>query len=201
MKLTSLVSTSLVAAIAVPGAARADDSVRRFGDIAHSYQLQLAMDSAGPVLFKDTPDQMLESTTAFEYGGRLAFLLGNERLDQHRIGLGVGYDLAAKSDHRKLAFITPQLVYETGQPLVLQLALGGAIGTGTAGFAKNYTGVYTGATLRWSFLDKHKASPVSVSFGLTGRVVASTTSLQYSSVFVGGQLELIFHLGNQGGAK
>ncbi|MBS1125025.1 MAG: hypothetical protein H6Q90_7253 [Deltaproteobacteria bacterium] len=159
------------------------------------------MGSAGPVLFKDTPDQMLESTTAFEYGGRLAFVLGNERLDLHRVGIGVGYDLAARSDTRKLAFITPQLIVETGHPLILQLALGGAIGRGTSEFASNYSGIYTGATLRWSFLDKTRSAPVSVSFGLTGRVIAATKDLQYSSAFVGGQIELVFHLGDQGEKK
>ncbi|MCX5744256.1 MAG: hypothetical protein NT062_17340, partial [Proteobacteria bacterium] len=104
---------------------------RALSDITGSYQLQLAMTSAGPILFKDTPDRMLEKTSAFEYGGRLAFLLGNERLDAHRFGLGIAYDLAARSDSRKLALITPQLIYETGHPLILQLAVGAAIGNGT----------------------------------------------------------------------
>ncbi len=192
---------TLAAALGVAGAARADGPERRFSDVTSSYQLHLSMDSAGPLLFQDTPDHMLDTTTAFEYGGRAAFLLGDERLDLHRFGLGVGYDLAAKSESRKLAFITPQLVYETGHPLILQLAVGAAIGSGTSGFASNYSGVYTGATLRWSFLDKRSTAPVSVSFGLTGRVVAATKDLQYSSAFVGGQLEIIFHLGGHGGGK
>ena len=196
-----LILTSLSVAAALPATARADEPARKFGDITRSYQLQLAMASAGPVLFRDTPDQMLETTTAFEYGGRLGFLLGNERLDAHRIGLGVGYDHAARSDSRNLAFITPQLLVETGHPLILQLAVGGAIGTGTDHFASNYSGVFTGATLRYSFLDKHRTSPVSLSFGLTGRVIAATKDLQYSSAFVGGQIELVFHLGDQGGQK
>jgi len=186
---------------AEPAAAHADESARKFADITHSYQLQLALASAGPVLFKDTPDQMLETTTAFEYGGRLAFLLGNERLDVHRLGLGLGYDHAARSDSRNLAFITPQLIVETGHPLILQLAVGAAIGKGTADFASNYSGLFTGATLRWSFLDKHRTAPVSLSFGLTGRVIAATKDLQYSSAFVGGQIELVFHLGDQGGKQ
>ena len=198
-----LILTSLSVAAALPAAtARADEpAARKFADITHSYQLQLAMASAGPVLFRDTPDQMLETTTAFEYGGRLGFFLGNERLDAHRLGLGVGYDHAARSDSRNLAFITPQLLLETGHPLILQLAVGGAIGSGTKDFASNYSGVFTGATLRYSFLDKQKTSPVSVSFGLTGRVIAATKDLQYSSAFVGGQIELVFHLGDQGGKK
>jgi hypothetical protein len=205
MKLGCLAITSLTAALALPGLAAADDAAavheRKLGDITSSYQLQLAMDSAGPLMFKDTPDMKLEKTTAFEYGGRLAFFLGNERLDAHRFGIGVGYDVAARSDSRQLNMITPQLMYETGHPLILQLGLGLAMGNGTAGFASNYGGFATGATLRYSFLDKDKASPVSVSFGLTGKFVASTTSLQYSSAFVGGQIELVFHLGNQGGKK
>jgi len=201
MHMIRVALTSFGMALALPSVASADEPARRFSDITHTYQLQLAMASAGPVLFQDTPDQMLEETTAFEYGGRLAFLLGNERLDVHRVGLGVAYDLAARSDSRKLAFVTPQLIVETGHPLILQLALGGAIGSGTSGFASNYSGLYTGVTLRWSFLDKRRAAPVSVSFGLTGRVIASTTDLQYSSAFVGGQLELVFHLGDQGGKQ
>lgn len=186
---------------AAPAAPAATARERAFGDITGSYQLQLALDSAAPVLFRDTPDKMLERTTAFAYGGRLAFLFGNERLDQHRIGLGLGYDLAARSDSRKLALIAPQLVYETGHPLILQLALGYAVGNGSAGFASNYGGVQTGATLRYSFLDRSRRSPFSVSFGLTGRVVAATKDFQYSSAFVGGQIELVFHLGNQGASK
>jgi hypothetical protein len=197
---------SSLAIIATPHLAAADDAPtavhqRTLGDITGSYQLQLEMDSAGPVLFKDTPDKMLAKTTAFEYGGRLAFFLGNERLDAHRFGIGVGYDLVARSDTRDLALITPQLMYETGHPLILQVALGAAIGSGTSGFASNYGGFYSAATLRYSFLDKSRPSPVSVSFGLTGRVVAASTDLQYSSAFVGGQIELVFHLGDQGDKK
>jgi len=203
---TRLTSTGVLLVTLWSGAARADETApivkeRTLGDITSSYQLQLGMASAGPILFEDTPDKMLERTTAFEYGGRLAFLLGNERLDTHRFGLGIAYDLAARSESRKLAFVTPQLIYETGHPLILQLGLGAAIGTGTSGFASNYSGIYSGATLRYSFLDKSRASKVSVSFGLTGKVIAATKDLQRSSAFVGGQLELVFHLGNQGGQK
>jgi len=208
MRLARLTARGLALASVFAGAALADDAApppaegaraRTLGDITGSYQLQLAMASAGPALFRDTPDQMLEKTTAFEYGGRLAFFLGNERLDSHRFGLGVAYDHAAKSDSRSLAFITPQAMYETGYPLSLQLGLGWAIGSGTTGFASNYAGFYSAAALRYSFLDK--ASPVSVSFGLTGKVIAATQDLQYSSAFIGGQLELVFHLGDQGGKK
>lgn len=213
MRLARLMVGGIALVGAIAGSALADEpgasasppadraTTRTLGDITGSYQLQLAMASAGPALFRDTPDQMLEKTTAFEYGGRLAFFLGNERLDSHRFGLGVAYDHAAKSDSRSLAFITPQAMYETGYPLSLQLGLGWAIGSGTSGFASNYAGFYSGAALRYSFLDRSKASPVSVSFGLTGKVIAATKDLQYSSAFIGGQLELVFHLGDQGGRK
>lgn len=212
MRLGRLIVGGLALTGTLAGAALADEPAastapppavgtpaRSLGDITGSYQLQLAMASAGPALFRDTPDQMLEKTTAFEYGGRLAFFLGNERLDSHRFGVGVAYDHAAKSDSRSLAFITPQALYETGYPLSLQLGLGWAIGSGTTGFASNYAGFYSGAALRYSFLSQ--ASPVSVSFGLTGKVIAATKDLQYSSAFIGGQLELVFHLGDQGGKK
>ena len=202
MRLDRLVVGAFALTSVPAGAAFADEPgapERTLGDITGSYQLQIAMASAGPALFRDTPDQMLEKTTAFEYGGRLAFFLGNERLDSHRFGLGVAYDHAAKSDSRSLAFITPQAMYETGYPLSLQLGLGWAIGSGTTDFASNYAGFYSGAALRYSFLSK--ASPVSVSFGITGKVIAATKDLQYSSAFIGGQLELVFHLGDQGGKK
>jgi hypothetical protein len=185
---------------AIAHADPAADTTRTFGDSLHAYNVQLGLDSAGPVLFKDTPDMSLSDTTVFVYGGRLAFLFGDELADAHRIGLAVGYHTVARSDARSLAMISPELIYETGHPLILQVGLGWAITRGTEGFAENYSGFSPSASLRWSFLGKPR-SVVSAAIGLTGRVIVATKDFDYSSAYLGAQLELSFHLGDQGGAR
>lgn len=158
-----------------------------------SFQVHVGLASGGPVLWTDTPDTRLERTTVFEYGGRVALVFGDEILNPHRVGIALGYDMVARAENRELAFVTPQVVYEIGHPLVLQLGMGWAVGTGTSGFASNYSGLHSGATLRWSFQRASRRSPASVSFGMTGRLVASAKDLERSSAFVGAQIELIFY--------
>jgi len=172
---------------------------RSFADSLHSYNLQVGLDSAGPLLFRDTPDMTLADTTVFAYGGHLAFLLGDELVDSHRLGLSVGYQTVARSHARKLTMITPELVYQTGHPFQLQVGLGYAAASGTADFASNYAGLESSASLRWSFLGKPD-STVSLALGVTGRVIVVTKDFDYSSAFLGAQLDASFHFGNHGGA-
>lgn len=177
------------AAAATP---RAGDAQPRRG-FFDSFQVGLALLGAAPVLFTDVADARLEKTTAFQFGGRLAAFAGTELKDLHRFGLGLGYSVVARSPSRSLNYLTPTLLYEIGHPLVLQLALGWNVGLGTAGFASNYSGLHTAIALRYSFRQAQRASPVGVSAALTGGTVLSSTSLQYSTAFVGAQLELTYH--------
>ncbi len=170
---------------------------RPFKSVFSNFQIHLGLEIAGPVLFADTPDATLESTTTFQYGGRIAFMFGQEILDLHRLGIGVSYDFVAQSDTRELSFVAPYLIYEIGHPLILQVSLGGSVGVGTAGYASNYTGVHTGVALRYSFLRAKRLSPISVSLGLTGKFVFAVRDLRYSSAFVGAQIEIIYHSHNK----
>ena len=144
------------------------------------------------MLFQDTPDGRVEKASVFEYGGRIAFLFGDELLDLHRLGLGVRWDSIATSDTHDLRFITPQLMYEIGHPLILQAGAGYSFASGTDDYAEHYKGWATSAAMRWSFRRRSNANPVSTSLGLVGQFVAAST-FEKSSAFVGLQLEVIFH--------
>lgn len=185
--------------------AHADDGAapppRKFADAFGAYQVELAMTSAGPLRFTDSPDMTLDPTTVFVLGGRLGFGFGDPRADNHRLGVAVGYEAVARSAHRSLALITPHVTYETGQPLVLRLGVGYAVPTGTKDFADHYGGVYTAGTLAWSFLDRARpGGGVSATLGLTAQVITSSDAT-YRSAYLGGELAFRFHLGAQGGAQ
>jgi hypothetical protein len=174
---------------------------RTFTDSFGAYQLELGAASAGPLRFHDTPDMTLDPTTVLVVGGRLGVAFGDPRRDNHRLGLAVGYQAVARSEARKLALIVPQLTYETGHPLMLRLALGYAIPSGTGGFADHYGGVYSSASLAWSFLDRGRpGSTVSAALGLTAALIA-TGDADYTSAYLGGDLSFRFHLGKQGGSR
>jgi hypothetical protein len=123
-------------------------------------------------------------------------MFGHEVKDIHRVGLGFSYLSVAKSDSRHMNFIPIYLMYEIGHPLILQASAGANIATGSSGFAKNYTGVETGLALRYSFQSMAKWSPVTVSPGIAARANISTESMQYSSVFLGAQLEISYNSNN-----
>jgi hypothetical protein len=182
-----------------PSVARGGESApvttryKPFNKIHKNFQVHLSFDLSGPLLFNDTPDSTIDELTAFNYGGSLTFMLGNEIRDFHRLGLGVSYHMMARSQDRKLDSITPYLAYEIGHPLVLQLRGGYAITTGTSEFAENYAGVYGGILLKYSFTNSDSTSPVSVSAGLAADAVISMEASEYSSVFVGVKLEIIYH--------
>lgn len=158
-----------------------------------NYSIRLGMESAGPVLFRDTADARLEDTTVFQFGGRLAFLFGNELYDMHRFGLGVSYNFVGKSATRKLNFTDVYLLYETGHPLILQAAIGANIAGGTKAFAEEYGGVYAGLALRYSFIRPSRFSKVSVSPGLVAKSYLVTADARMSSFFVGAQLEFAYN--------
>lgn len=184
-----------------PAAADAPPPARTFTDSFHAYQLELTAMSAGPLRFADTPDMTLDRTTVFVMGGRLGVAFGDPRRDNHRLGLAVGYQAVARSQDRKLALIVPQLTYETGHPFMLRLGLGYAIASGTSGFADHYGGLYSSASLAWSFLDRDRpGSRVSAALGLTAELIAAS-DVDHASAYLGGDLSFRFHLGAQGGAR
>jgi hypothetical protein len=194
---------SIGLALAAAGtAARADAPtgvVRSVGDSFHAYNVEVGLGSSAPVMFKDTPDMTLSATTVFLYGGHLGLSFGDELVDAHRFGVQVAYDTVARSADRSLKTITPMLTYQTGHPFQLQVGLGWAIATGTKGFADNYGGFASEATLRWSFQHAAHPSKVSVALGLTGRLIAASSNFDYTSGFIGVHLDLGLHLGTQGG--
>ncbi len=186
---------------ATPPAAQATVAHRSFGDTASAYTLSLGLASAAPALFKDTPDMTLSETTVFAYGGQVAVMFGDEFIDAHRLGLRISYGSVARSLERSLTLITPMATYQTGHPLQLEVGLGWAIPRGTAGFADNYGGLSSAATLRWSFRRASAPAKVGVGLGVTGQVIAATSDFDYSSAYVGAHVDIRFHLGAQGGVK
>ena len=147
-------------------------------------------------MFRDTPDGLSEETSVFAIGPRVAFLLGSELRSPHRAGLGLSYLPTARSESRNLAFVPIYLMYETGHPLILQLRAGANVATGTKGFKGNYGGFHAGMALRYSFLSEENWSPVSVSPGLVAFTNLSTESMQYSSAFLGVQVEVAYNTNN-----
>lgn len=184
--------------VALAGSAHADPREPVSPDKASDhhglrYQVHFGMAAAGPLLFNDIPDQRLEQTNALEYGGRLAFLLGSELHDLHRVGVGFAGGMLAQSPSRTAALLTPFAIYEIGHPLVLQATAGYAIGVGTGGYADQYGGVSLGAAVRYSFRSLEHESAVGVSVGVAANLVLATSDIRYSSVFLGPQIELTFH--------
>ena len=195
---TAVLCLALLVEQAGTAAAGSDtDEVRTFRDAFNSFQVHLGIESAGPVLFQDTPDGRVEEASVFEYGARLGFLFGEELLDLHRLGASVRWDSIATSEAHDLRFITPQVLYEIGHPLILQAGVGYSFASGTDGYAEKYKGWATSAAVRWSFRRRSNASPLSTSLGLVGQFVAAST-FEKSSAFVGLQLEVIFHRAEKG---
>ncbi|MDA3863413.1 MAG: hypothetical protein PF689_06035 [Deltaproteobacteria bacterium] len=166
---------------------------RAITKVYKSFQIQLGMDFSGPIMFKDVPDNNIDELTVFKYGGYLNFVLGNEQLDLHRFGLGVSYFKVAESDERDLSFINPYFIYEIGFPFILQLKAGYTITQGTKDFKDNYSGIYGGINLKYSFVEAGNSVPVSVSAGLGLDAIIAAESFEYSSVFAGLKIEIIYH--------
>ena len=135
----------------------------------------------------------MDDSGVFSYGAGLSRVFGDERVDRHRLGLGVRYDRVAKSADRKLSFITPHAAYEIGHPLVLHLDAGYAIASGTEGFKDNYSGWFGGFVLRYALRGADSHSPVSVSPGLVGRLIVTPDDSRFSSAFLGAQIEITYH--------
>lgn len=160
-----------------------------------NYSLRLGLEAAGALHFRDAPDGKVEQTTVFPFGFKLAFLFGHEVKDIHRAGLQLSYLSVAKSDTRSLKMIPIDLIYEIGHPLVLQVLLGYNAQAGS-GFESKYGGLSTGMALRYSFQSLEKWSPVTVSPGIIARANISSDSMQYSTVFLGAQLEVSYDTNN-----
>ena len=189
--------TSATASASMDAEASTDDfdlETSGTGGLFDAYSVRVGLESAGPVHFKDTPDGQLDPTTVFQYGGHLAFVLGNDLVDVHRFGLGFGFDRVASSSKRSLNFMTPYLMYETGHPLVLQAQVGATLALGSKGFAGNYGGFYSGLALGYSFLREAHWSPISVTPSLVARSTLSIKSMQYSSFFLGAQVEVAYNV-------
>jgi hypothetical protein len=165
------------------------------GPIFSRWEARVGASTAGPVLFNDAPDQRIEPTTAFEYGGQGTFLFGRVDDDFYRFGLGVGYAGMARSASRNMRLLTPRAVFETGGVFHVQAGLGYAVTLGTDGFTEHYDGVYSRLALRRDFRDPDSESPMGVALGLCSDFIASTESMRYSSAFVGAEIDVIFHGG------
>jgi hypothetical protein len=202
------VAAAIAVAISAPGqavaqTAQASAQVSTSGSVSatssgffDNYSFRLGLQAAGPLLFRDVPDQRVQETTVFQYGPRMAFLFGHEVKDIHRAGLGVAYLPTAKSHSRSVAFLPIFLQYEIGHPLVLQAAAGANVTLGTAGFAGKYSGLHTGMALRYSFQALDKWSPITVSPGIAAQANVSTSAVQYSSMFLGAQIEIMYDSNN-----
>jgi len=191
------VAAGVFLATFVSGRARAEqkDSQRLAEATQHGlrYQIHFALLAAGPLLFNDVPDRRLEHTDALQYGARATFLFGSELRDLHRGGLGFAGGMLAQSPSRAAGLLTPYAVYEIGHPLILQASAGYAVGVGTGGYAEKYSGIFLGSALRYSFRSLEHASPIGVSLGIGASLVLATSDIRHSSVFVGPQIEIIYH--------
>jgi hypothetical protein len=163
--------------------------------IFDNYSIRLGLEGAGPLHFRDTPDGKVEQTTVFLFGPKIAFLFGHELKDIHRFGLQLSYQSVAKADNRSLKFIPIDLIYEIGHPLVLQVLAGYNVQAGT-GFESKYGGLSTGMAFRYDFQSENKWSPVTVSPGIVARANVSGDSMQYSTVFLGAQLDVAYDTNN-----
>ncbi len=157
-----------------------------------NFQLGGGFEVGAPWRFKDTPDQTVDKTLALLYGARLAFLFGHYINNDHRFGVAVNFDVAAKSSQRTLMYITPYLIYNVGYPFTLETGLGYAISVGTSGFAERYDGLFTEVGLKYTFNSTKKHSPVGVSLGAIGKFILPFDDLTYVSAFGGVSLEIMY---------
>ena len=157
-----------------------------------NFQIGGALEVGGALYFKDTPDQTVDDTLALLYGARLAFLFGHYRKDDHRFGIAVNYDVAAKSSDRTLMYITPYLIYNIGYPFTLEAGLGYAISVGTEQFAEYYDGLFAGLGIKYTFNSLESHSPVGVALGVNGKFILPFDDLTYTSSYVGVSLEIMY---------
>lgn len=173
--------------------APAKSAVRRASPLAGGWQAHLSFLSAGPLLFRDVPDRRLEPTTVFEYGGAATFLMGEETVKPVRFGGGLSFVSVARSPTRSLQLASPYFAAELGHPLALRLEVGPALGVGSGDWTSRYSGLSTGALLRYSFRQPTQLQPMSVSIGPNGRFVASVNDFTRSSAFLGAQVDVAYH--------
>jgi len=129
-------------------------AARRFSDITHTYQLQLAM-GVRPVLFKTHPtDARVDDRLRVR--GRLAFVLVTSAWTCTASG-SAWATISPPQRHAEARFHHAPADRRDGHPYPA-VALGGAIGRARRS-SRQLLGIYTGATLRWSFLDKTRSAP------------------------------------------
>lgn len=170
----------------------ASSEARPFTKIFSNFSVQLGLDAAGPVYFKDTADGRLEELSVFQYGGHLNLMFGNTFSDRHRLGLGFFFAPTAVSENRNLSYMAPYLVYETGRDWILQLEAGYNLTSASKDLEKQYDGAYLGSGISYVFLKPSPDSPIYLSLGLKGRAMVNLDQPEYSSMFVGLQLELTY---------
>ncbi len=188
MRLPGVLALGLLIA---PCSALAGDNL--FG----SFDVSVGLGGAGPALFRDTADGVLEDTSVFEYGTRLGFRFGQADLDPHRFGLTVGYHALARSTSRKLGAVDPQLVYATGDSLEIQAGLGYRVALADAGFlapdgANRYGGMLGSMELRKAFRPEDGEMPVGVTASVFAEGVLTLADPVYSTTFIGARIELAF---------
>ncbi len=161
-----------------------------------NFQVGGGIEGGGPLFFKDTPDQTLDKTTVFLYGGKISFLFGHYKNDVHKVGLETNFNLIAKSKDRTLMYLSPALVYSVGFPFVLESSLGYTIALGTKDFAENYSGIFSGIELKYVF-NNNDSSPVLISLGLTGKFILPIKDMTYANSFAGISLEIMYRTDNK----
>ena len=172
--------------------APATEPERPFTKVFSNFSVQLGLDTAGPVYFKDTADGRLEELSVFQYGGHLNLMFGNTFSDRQRFGLGFFFAPTAVSENRDLSYMAPYLVYETGRDWILQLEAGYNLTKSSKDLEKQYEGAYLGSGISYVFLKPSPKSPIYLSLGLKGRAIVNLDQPEYSSMFVGLQLELTY---------
>lgn len=110
-----------------------------------------------------------------------------------RYGGGMSFVSVARSPNRSLQFASPYFATELAHPLALRLEVGPVLAMGSGGWTSRYSGLSTGALLRYSFRRPSQLQPVSVSMGLNGRFVASVNDFSRSSAFLGAQVDMTYH--------
>ncbi len=151
----------------------------------------VGLDAAGALLFRDVPDGTIERTTTNAYGAHIAGMIHDEATDAHRYGIAMGVASAARSATRSLTLLTPRLVYETGFPFVLDVALGGAVPLGKGGLEEGQAGVLGELGLRWAL--QGADSKLTVSPGLDAMMIVDPTTPEAASAWLGARVQLAYH--------
>lgn len=158
------------------------------------FEVGIGLDGGGPLMFRDTPDDVIEPATVFEYGTRLAFRFGDPEVHHHRFGLGLGLHALARSGSRKLGAVDPMALYATGGATEVQFGAGYRVAMGGDGFTISggrvpYSGPMGSLELRHSFLDGDAEVPLGLVAGLFAEGVLGSPT-DFSTCFAGARIDL-----------